>query len=79
MNFTEIGAVVGFLTGTFVLYDRIISGRPLASIGKRSHDRRDLQLVNTSKSDIFIKRIKMWGNGDYVARDSSVPQRPVLR
>jgi hypothetical protein len=72
MKFTELGAMVAFATGAFVLFDRLVSGRPVATLVKRSNNGRALQLANTSKNDIIIRRIKIWGKSIYIAPDASL-------
>jgi hypothetical protein len=61
MTFTEIGAFVGFLTGLFVLFDRLLSGRPQVSLVKSadvSHRARDLECLNSSKQPILVTRVR---------------------
>jgi hypothetical protein len=60
MTFTEIGAVIGTLAGAFVLFDRMVFGRPLVSLGRSGRAGfRDLNITNTSKVDVIIKRIRV--------------------
>src|SRR5262245_14871443 len=70
VTFERLGAIVAFLTGAFVLWDRLVSGRPIATIVKSGRDLRDLQLMNTSKSEILIRRIKVWGSAAVVLNRS---------
>jgi hypothetical protein len=58
MTFTEIGALVGFITGVFTVVDRFLVGRPTTMIQKAGVHQRDLYCANTSKQDIIITRIR---------------------
>src|SRR5262245_43919171 len=61
MTFTQIGALVGFLTGVFVLIDRFLSGRPHASLTKRADlgpGFRSLECTNTSRGPILLTRVR---------------------
>jgi hypothetical protein len=72
VTLTECGALIGTATGLFVLWDRVISGRPVVSIVTRGEDLRDLELMNPSKCDLFIREIKIWGKANaFVARGPS--------
>lgn len=72
MTFTEIGSLVGFCTGVFTLIDRLMLGRPLASITRQGEGRRALQIANLAKSDVIVTSIKVWGDRIYVAKDDSI-------
>jgi hypothetical protein len=50
MKFTEIGSVVAFLTAAFVLYDRLVAGRPLASISKSGRGQWNLRLTKCQRA-----------------------------
>jgi len=58
MTFTQIGALVGFLTGLFVLIDRFVSGRPYPLLTKRSDHLgpglRVLECINTARCPILL-------------------------
>jgi hypothetical protein len=73
MTWTEIGAFIGSATGLFVLLDRTVLGRPLVSWVRRGSQMRDLQCLNTSKSNIIIRRVRIRpANRVRVLRDTSV-------
>ena len=59
MTLTEIGALVGFITGVFTVWDRFAVGRPMILIEKTNYKMRDLKCVNLSKEDVILTRIRV--------------------
>jgi hypothetical protein len=75
MTFTEIGALIGAITGAFTALDRFASGRPFASLKRGEHTQtRDLSCFNSSKQDLLITNIRTWpaGRRVHVAYDRSM-------
>jgi hypothetical protein len=53
----SLGSIVGLLTGTFVLYEKLAYGRPVASHGVNKADGRKLtvlRVMNPGKHDVAI-------------------------
>jgi hypothetical protein len=69
MTFTEIGALIGTITGTFALafslLDRFAFGRPVTSIRRSEKHGRDLCCINASNYDLLIT--KMWARPRWVS------------
>jgi hypothetical protein len=58
-TFKTIGAVVAFLTALFVIYDRLVRGRPIVSLTVRKepvNPSRFLSITNVGKTDIAIRQ-----------------------
>ena len=49
MTLTEIGALVGFITEVFTVWDRFAVGLPMILIEKTNYKMRDLKCVNCRK------------------------------
>ena len=61
MTFTEIGALIGAITGAFTALDRFAFGRPLVSLKRGEHTQtRHLSCFNSSKQDLLITEIRTW-------------------
>jgi hypothetical protein len=61
MTFTEIGALIGAMTGAFTVFDRFALGRPLVTLKRGQHTQtRHLSCVNSSKQDLLITEIRTW-------------------
>jgi hypothetical protein len=58
MKLVEFGAYVGLATGIFTVFDRLLSGRPIISLRKRGQSGQAVHILNTSKYDIFIRRVR---------------------
>lgn len=69
--YTEIGAIVGFITGVFTVIDRFLVGRPLTTIQKTDYKMRDLKCMNSSKEDIMLTRIRVLSKHVRVAAGDS--------
>jgi hypothetical protein len=76
VTFTEIGALTGFITFVFTVFDRFLSGRPIISIGRNpdysSGEFRDLICTNVSDYDLLITSIRSWPDWVRVNHDDSV-------
>jgi hypothetical protein len=71
---TEVGAVVGLVSGIFLVVDRFMAGQPIVWPARKPEFAppiRFLRCMNVSKWDIFIKKIKVIPNVLFVARDDS--------
>jgi hypothetical protein len=65
MTFTEIGALIGTITGMFTVLDHFAFGRPVTSIRKSEKHGRDLCCINVSKYDLLITKI--WARPRWVS------------
>jgi hypothetical protein len=72
MTWTEIGALIGALTGLFTVLDRLAFGRPLFSITTTRTFSIDLVCHNPSRHHIVITGTWTWPNVIAVAREESV-------
>src|SRR5262245_41404582 len=75
MTFTEIGALIGALTGAFTVLDRFASGRPFVWLKRGDYpQQRVLSCFSSSKHDLLITNIRTWpaGRGVRVAYDRSI-------
>ncbi len=72
MTFTEIGALIGAITGAFTVVDRFLLGRLSVSIQRGDYQLRDLCCTNTSKQDLLITKIWMRPKWLGVAYDHSL-------
>jgi hypothetical protein len=78
MTWTEIGAMVGFVTGIFTLWDRCLRGRPVAWLtvtirtGGTPAD-PGIRIKNPGPTDLFIQGVRPHPAGIYgVAKDHSI-------
>jgi hypothetical protein len=74
MTLTEIGALVGFITGVFTVWDRFAVGRPMILIEKTNYKMRDLKCVNLSKEDVILTRIRVLSKHVLVSAGESPQQ-----
>ena len=74
MTLTEIGALVGFITGVFTVWDRFAVGRPMILIEKTNYKMRDLKCVNLSKEDVVLTRIRVLSKHVLVSAGESPQQ-----
>jgi hypothetical protein len=72
MTWTEIGALIGALTGLFTVLDRLAFRRPLCSITTTRTFSIDLECHNPSRDHIVITGIRVWPNVVAIAREESV-------
>jgi hypothetical protein len=71
---TEVGAVVGLVSGIFLVVDRFMAGQPIVWPARKPEFAppiRFLRCMNVSKWDILIKKIKVIPNVLSVAPDDS--------
>jgi hypothetical protein len=71
---TEVGAVVGLVSGIFLVVDRFMAGQPAVWPARKpglAPPIRFLRCMNVSKWDILIKKIKVVPNVLSVARNDS--------
>jgi hypothetical protein len=89
MTFTEIGALIGAITGAFTALDRFASGRPFVSLKRGEHTQtRDLSCFNSSKQDLLITEIRTWpasrgvriayGDSEEAIYDAITAQNPAI-
>lgn len=64
MTLTEIGALIGAVTGAFTVLDRFVLGRLYVSIRRNDNRLRDLVCINTSKHDMLITNV--WARPNWV-------------
>jgi hypothetical protein len=62
MTWTEIGALIGALTGLFTVLDRLAFRWPLCSITTTRTFSIDLECHNPSRYHIVITGIRVWPN-----------------
>ena len=71
---TEVGAVVGLVSGIFLVVDRFMAGQPIIWPARKpglAPPIRFLRCMNVSKWDILINKIKVIPNVLSIARDDS--------
>jgi hypothetical protein len=74
MTFTEIGAAVGFLTGIYTLFDRLMKGRPLAYLvatGPATNALLHLHVRNIGQQDVLLRRLFSIPRRYQVSKDHS--------
>jgi len=62
-GFTRVGAIVGFITGIFILWDRVLRARPITYVlvkGSKGNVFRYIRVRNVDTADIQVIRIKCW-------------------
>lgn len=77
MTYTEIGALTGFLTFLFTVFDRFMGGRPIASVGRDPDSNkqfRDLVCSNLSRHDVVLTSVTSWPNWAQVKKDDTVKE-----
>ncbi len=75
--FTFVGAMVGFITGIFVLAEKLLRGRPLAFftvIGEGDNKEAVLRIRNVSKRDIFILSVKATPEVYFFVKDGGLKE-----
>jgi hypothetical protein len=71
---TQVGAVAGLVSLTFLVWDRLMAGQPLVWPARKPRlapPIRFLRCMNVSKWDILIKKINVIPNVLAIARDDS--------
>ena len=76
-----IGSFVGFSTGIFVVYDRLLAGRPMLALkraGSREegHSQVNLLVRNPSSEDMLVEVMAASGNGSPTIHLGCGPDSP---
>ena len=70
-----VGSIVGLLVGVFTAWDRLVRGRPLASLamtGSPTNAYRSIRVKNISQIDILITNVVAYPRQFKIAKNESV-------
>ena len=71
---TQVGSVAGLASAIFLVWDRFMAGQPIVWPARKplhAAPIRYLRCMNASKWDIIIRKIKVFPNVLYIARNNS--------
>jgi hypothetical protein len=67
----QIGSMAGLVTFAFTVFDRLLAGRPIISLARSEHGKRNVRCSNPSKSEILKRSIGTFPRHARAARDHS--------